>query len=177
MRSQLTIFVWLILALPASGIQAQDKPNSESTPNSVAPIHWRRYEVAERKISFMFPKLPVVNEDDSPCEEIDGAIYRAYAAQVVYEFAWYAKRDGPPPGFCEASAPFGPQSYLKLLAELRRSTNVTETTTTIGTGDAQKATVFQLTPRSAATCRTGGRKVPWGSSPVAIKPFISSTIC
>jgi TonB family protein len=143
MRKELSIFVAAMFILGChSGVTSQDKPVvPETSREFVAPMVWTRYLVAEQKLSFIMPKLPMLRQNSDPCEERDGAIYQAYAEQVIYEFAWYAKSSSAIPKQCISPKPFGPYSYLQRLADLRKQNKVSETTTKIG---AQTATVFRL---------------------------------
>jgi hypothetical protein len=150
MRSNFAIYAVFVLSLLPFGVRAQAQPEPSATPVvSAAPVKWVRYEVGERKISFTMPKLPVESEAGSPCEDVDGAVYQAYAAQVVYEFAWYGKRTAPIPQSCSFPKTFGPQAFLQRLKVLRAQEKVKETTATF---DSLTANIFRFeTPQYVST--------------------------
>lgn len=76
MISRLLLPVAFLFALGAS-VAAQVE-NSSS-------VVWERYKVSQRKVSFLFPKMPTVHETPSVCGELTAITYLAYAQGVIYE--------------------------------------------------------------------------------------------
>lgn len=69
MKRLIILFAFMVIV--ASSLVAQ-------TDNS-APVVWERYAVPARKVSFLFPKMPMVLESPSICGELASVTYLAYA--------------------------------------------------------------------------------------------------
>ena len=82
-------------------------------------VSWTEYRIPDQKLSFTFPKLPVIRNEGDSCSEIEGRTYHAYAGGVVYEFAWYAKSQASIPDWCDTKTKFSKAAFTKRLGELK----------------------------------------------------------
>jgi TonB family protein len=84
-----------------------------------SPVVWERYETDKRRISFLFPKLPVRISRDQICRQRQVDSYFAYADGVVYEVTVVSKsREGIPFG-CGNREKFDLDAATRRLAEIR----------------------------------------------------------
>ena len=124
------IILFLLCPLVASSQTAAPGPDSHKYE---APIEWTRYMVPEMKVSFIFPKLPVVMHGGDSCTSTTGKLYYQYAGDAVYEFAWNAKMPGGKAvNPCSTPIEFSRGVYESRLAELRQQNSPSESELKIG---------------------------------------------
>ena len=92
-----------------------------------APIEWKRYQVAERRISAEFPKLPVVMARPTGCSDLEKRSYFAYAAEAVYELTIAAKPKQVQAG-CVIAKKFNEALLIERLTEIRSKSGLEEAT-------------------------------------------------
>ena len=63
---------------------------AQSDTRSASP-KWERYLVGEKKMTALFPQLPITSNFRTLCSERDTKYYYAYARAVVYQFTIVAK--------------------------------------------------------------------------------------
>src|SRR5690348_10774351 len=85
-----TIFLtFLVLALTAIASaqpsMTRTYPDLAKDVAHTAPVIWQRYKVADRGISFILPKMPVMHVVPSMCGELKSITYLAYGEGVIYE--------------------------------------------------------------------------------------------
>ena len=91
---------------------------------STAPIVWERYSIADQKLSFSLPKMPVLIANSSNCTEVDRRSYYAYADGIVYEVTIAAKRKQFVVSGCRSIERFTPELIKARLNELRTAGGV-----------------------------------------------------
>lgn len=93
-------------------------PATAQTDVYTAPVKWERHRVTFRKISVMFPKMPVAIESSDPCSELAQHTYVAYAREVVYTFVFSYKIHTSQGDFCPVRRHFGRKYFDSRIAEL-----------------------------------------------------------
>lgn len=126
--NKLSLIVFLTVSLAVTAFA-----QSEST----APAVWERYGIADQKLSFLLPKMPVLIANSSSCTEIDKRSYYSYADGLVYEVTIVSKRKQFIVSGCRSIERFTPELIKARLSDLRSSNGV-ETAPTIDERAAQK---------------------------------------
>jgi TonB family protein len=109
--------LFVLAAAMAFSMFAQDEP-------STAPVVWERYSIADQKLSFSLPKMPVLIANSSNCTEVDRRSYYAYADGIVYEVTIAAKRKQFVVSGCRSIERFTPELIKARLNELRTAGGV-----------------------------------------------------
>ncbi len=91
-----------------------------------APIVWTAYKVPGQNLTFVMPKLPVVQSAGDVCSETEGSVYRAYAREAVYEFEWRAKSGHPVPKTCHTKRNFSKRLFEERVEQLKQRESFTE---------------------------------------------------
>lgn len=116
---------------------AQSSGDTNAFASYSAPTVWTRYKVPTQQVSVLLPKLPTVQPDPRPCSQSEGAIYHAFADQILYEFRWYAKSEKPFPDYCDRKEKFGPMQFVLRAKELAGQTSTVQTEVKLGTRPAK----------------------------------------
>ncbi|MEP7149914.1 MAG: TonB family protein [Acidobacteriota bacterium] len=94
---------------------------SQAVQNTT-PAVWERYMISEQGVSFMFPKMPVRDNETNICNEFRSSKYYSYAEGVVYEFGVYEKLPKSAGYKCyETLTPFSRSTMVKRLDEVAKS--------------------------------------------------------
>jgi hypothetical protein len=128
MRKSLLLLALVLLG--AVGFPAQGDNYAQS--DNSAPVVWERYSVPVRKVSFLFPKMPMVRQTAGACGEIVSVTYLAYAEGIIYEVVLYGPRQSTTQINCGGKiVPFAPRKLDDRLAELRNMERYKELKTTV----------------------------------------------
>lgn len=84
-----------------------------------APIKWERYKVADKDVSFLFPKLPILIQSLNVCIEQETNKYAAYAEGVVYGLNIIYKSKQDVPNFCREKRKFDENSFEAGIKEVK----------------------------------------------------------
>lgn len=84
------------------------------------PIKWERYKVADKDVSVLFPKLPVVLHSTDECNETENRVYYAYAEEVIYLLKIYSKTKKKAPKYCTEKGKFNEKSLKSRIEELKK---------------------------------------------------------
>ncbi len=87
-------------------------------PNT-APTKWDRYTIKEKKLSLLFPKLPVRVDSSDNCLNIDTSSFAAYADGIAYYFAFVSKSDSKISKSCDFKKEFDATTFETSLNEFR----------------------------------------------------------
>jgi TonB family protein len=112
--SRISYFVFFVLFLSAVSASGQIDTEKYS-----APVAWKEYRISSQKLSFSFPKLPLIRTEANLCAQLDGRVYYAYANGTVYEFEWHTKSHESVPDFCPQKSKFSKASLDTRIAELK----------------------------------------------------------
>ena len=83
-----------------------------------APVKWELYRVSPKKVSLLFPKIPVVNSSLLICSQLETQSYFVYADNVVYGLSIYSKLDEKVPESCPEKNGFDEKSFKSRVTEL-----------------------------------------------------------
>lgn len=84
-----------------------------------APIKWERYKVADKDVSVLFPKLPILIQSLNVCIEQETNKYAAYAEGVVYGLNIIYKSKQDVPDFCREKRKFDENSFEAGIKEVK----------------------------------------------------------
>lgn len=116
--SQALSFV-LLVAASATGTATFCQTSPTPVDQYSAPVVWSEFNVPSQKVSFTFPKLPVVRWSSDPCSQIESGLYHAYAGEAVYEFEWHAKSHEAVPNWCGTKTKFSKSAFADRIKELK----------------------------------------------------------
>lgn len=97
---------------------------SQSSKES-APVIWQKYQIPEKQISVMLPKMPLVSESVDICNEIETKTYWAYAEEVVYQVKISSKYKKADRGSCEDKRNFSEKNFTDRISEIKRNSEST----------------------------------------------------
>lgn len=95
------------------------------------PIKWERYKIADKDVSILFPKLPVVLKSTDDCNETENRVYYAYAEEVVYLMKIYSKTKKKAPKSCKEKGSFNEKSLNSRIQELKKFSDNAEVSESI----------------------------------------------
>lgn len=96
--------------------------NISSYAQNSAPVVWERYRISDTEVSFLFPKMPVREENVNSCNELRSSRFYVYAEGAVYEFGVYEKLPKSAGYRCYGTLiPFGESTLRKRLDEIAKS--------------------------------------------------------
>lgn len=107
-----TAILFLGLFFFVSGGRAQTEKVS-------VPVKWEKYQVGERDVAVLLPKLPVMIENNDWCSEQTNRQFAAYADQTIYGLTITAKSKEKAPAWCSRKKSFSEQNFESRTAQVR----------------------------------------------------------
>ena len=117
-RSLIFRFLFLV-AVSASGTAVFSQTPTWNIDQYSAPVLWSEFNIPSQKVSFAFPKLPVVRSSSNPCSQVESGLHHAYASEAVYEFEWHAKGTQRIPDWCSVKTKFSKSAFNDRIKELK----------------------------------------------------------
>ena len=109
----------LLVAVSTSGTAIFGQMSTTASDQYSAPVVWSEFNIPSQKVSFAFPKLPVVRTSSDTCSQIESRLYHAYANEAVYEFEWHAKGNNRVPDWCSKKTKFSKSAFTDRIKELK----------------------------------------------------------